>query len=176
MTEVKIVEIPVKVLKIPEVSSTTENGALAPDVLVTLEIGKPAYPDAPFYLGIMHWKDPTGLDCKIDMVQAVFSGASSTGDQGNVKLKIQLTGNESEPETPKFNPKTPVSLVPYIPRYKEESDLNCINVELDPSDLTVITISFLAPLGGQVVAYPIVYFLTDQGIIDPGLGAMRIPP
>ncbi|MBL4674258.1 MAG: hypothetical protein JKX81_18505, partial [Arenicella sp.] len=47
----EIEDITLKVLQIPEVSSTTAEAVL-PAVLVTLEKGAQAYPNADFYLGI----------------------------------------------------------------------------------------------------------------------------
>jgi len=164
MSNAVINDITLKILEIPEDSATPDSV-----VTVTLKKGKLANTNPTYYQGIMRWKDEdTGKVSKIDMVQAVFSKQGHTGDQGRVALKIHLKGGN------KFNQTTPVSKVPVPNPTPEEQKLHCI--EIDSVGGSDLTLSFLEPAEGEVVTYPVVYFLTDQGIIDPGLGAIRIPP
>ncbi|MFQ3243722.1 MAG: hypothetical protein ACJAYF_000952 [Arenicella sp.] len=173
MSNAAIKKITMKILEILEGPSDTGSVTCDP-VRVTLKKGALAYPGAPFYLGLMRWKDETtGKKRKVDIVQAVFSKEGTTGDLGRVDLKVHLKGGL------KFNQATPVSIVPVTNPTPEQQDLRFIEiVSVVGSDLTL---SFLEPAEGQVVTYPVVYFLTkdangDDVIIDPGLGAMRIPP
>ena len=92
------------------------------------------------------------------MVQAVFSTQGDAGDQGNVELKIHLKGGN------KFNPKSPVSTVPVSNPTAEQQKLH--RIEIDNVNGSDLTIRFLEPAEGEVEAYPVIYFLTDQGIVD----------
>jgi hypothetical protein len=167
MSNAEIRKITLKVLEIPEVSVEPRNVASDP-VSVSLKKGQLAYPEAPFYFGKMRWKDGVkGKKHTIDMVEAVFSTEGETGDQGSVELKIHLKGDN------KFNSATPVSTVPVTNPTAEQQNLHCL--EIDAVAGSDLTLRFLEPAEGEVVTYPTVYFLTDQGIIDPGLGARRRP-
>ncbi|MGK0373570.1 MAG: hypothetical protein ACJA2E_000037 [Arenicella sp.] len=167
MSNAKIKNITMKVLEISEVS--VESGSVALDpVSVSLKKGQLAYPGAPFYFGKMRWKDEVkGKKHTVDMVEAVFSSKGDAGDQGSVELKISLKGGN------KFNLNTPVSTVPVTNPTPEQQSLHCI--EVDSAVGSDLTLRFLEPAQGEVVTYPVVYFITDQGIIDPGLGAKRRP-
>lgn len=164
MSNAAINDITLTILEVPE-GTHTPGGV----VTVTLKKGKLANTNPTYYQGIMRWKDEdTGKVSEIDIVQAVFSQDGHTGDPGHVELKIHLKGGNN------FNQATPVSLVPVTDPTPAQQDLHCIEVaSVDGPDLVL---RFLEPAQGEVVTYPVVYVLTDQGIIDPGLGAIRIPP
>jgi hypothetical protein len=179
MSNAAIKKIRLKILEIPEVSSTLGSDVVSAPVLVTLKKGELADSNIPFYQGIMRWKDEaTCKKHKIDIVQAVFSNEGQTGDTGLVELEVKLKGGL------KFNDE-PVSKVPKLDPTIDERTLRCIRYEVDEVNPSVITITFLEPNEGEVVTYPVIYFLTNKVdkegkkenfIIDPGLGAIRIPP
>ncbi|MFQ3243728.1 MAG: hypothetical protein ACJAYF_000958 [Arenicella sp.] len=171
--EVTILDIREESYEIETESGTeTESGVGCGTELVTLKKGELAYPDPPFYRGIMHWVNGDLNPPEIDFVQAVFLSGVPAGKTGNIALKITL-------EEGNFNEDTPVAtaLTPMPP--EGPVNLECIRVA--KVDGPSLTLKFLSPEVGKVVTYPIIYFLTkdangDDVIIDPGLGAMRIPP
>ena len=171
MNKAKFRIISKKVLDIYEILE----GDSDPIVVTLKKCGPLGVPLEQVSHGIMRWKDPAACkNRRIDLVQAVFSSKGQAGDQGSVKLKIKLKGGLQ------FN-EEPVSKVPTLDPTITERTLRCIEYKVDEDNRAVITITFLEPKEGEVVTYPVIYFLTnnvdkEDFIIDPGLGAIRIPP
>ena len=155
------------ILDIREESYESESDVVCDTVLVTLKKGELADPTARYFDSTLCWEDDKGNSLNIDFVQAVFLPRVPVGETGNIALKFTLKEGE-------FNQETPISTALTPTPTETQQHLDCISVAKVDGDS--LTLKFLSPDEGQVVTYPTVYFLTDYGIIDPGLGAMRIPP
>jgi len=113
--------------------------------------------DTAVYLGIMTYNDGKKA-CNIDGVQANFKADKNKGE---IHLRLNLVGNN----------KFVAPLVTTVPADKAATPLHCIKVsQRGDSELDVI---FLEPKKGEYVAYPRIYFHTEQGVIDPSIAVKR---
>ncbi len=162
MSVAKIRKVKLKVL---EVQEPVNRGGCP--VEVALAMGPEAYPGANYHIGEMFYYDPKKeKERRIDMVQGVFTKGQEK-QKGLIPVQISLQGGNV------FNQKNPVSVVPTTTPTPEQQTLHCVQV--DKVEGGVLTLSFIEPAQGEQIAYPTVYFITEKGIIDPGLSAKRRP-